>query len=174
MQSFAQNSMPMQLSIAESAMPAAQHDLPEFPLQELDVDYPDLSSFGDTEDFLQYIFPTPNAVVLPVSPPHETERTGTNVNQRPPTPDGILEKSLDISPPALLQLNSMIHDNVSLHVSPFIPDVRFSDDQYHSQPFTNNKFGGRESHLCSSTHAFHCFSPSSIQRSRLCMKLLGN
>lgn len=78
---------------------------------------PSFSPFGSagTEDFLQYIFPSPQDAMLPFSPSQDPFAAVREVN---PTQDGDAlgkgpHQPVDPSPPALLQLNAMIHDSVS-------------------------------------------------------------
>lgn len=85
----------------------------EYPVTE----FQDLSSFGNTEDFLEYIFPLPDDDLIPFSPAQtgfmETADTSTS------PANGVVSVSkaggaMDAnSPPALLQLNTMLQENVS-------------------------------------------------------------
>ncbi|KIW48483.1 uncharacterized protein PV06_01063 [Exophiala oligosperma] len=76
---------------------------------------PNFSPFGSTgtEDFLQYIFPSPQDAMMPLSPSQNLSGIATEAN--PPQDVADLDKgpsqAADPSPPALLQLNAMLHEN---------------------------------------------------------------
>lgn len=81
----------------------------------VNIEPPDLSPFGNTEDFLQYIFPSPQDGEIPFSPDQDPFATAGEASP----PQVVFnnrrgnEQPDDSSPPALLQLNAMIHDSVS-------------------------------------------------------------
>lgn len=83
----------------------------EYPVAE----FQDISSFGNTEDFLEYIFPLIDDDLIPLSPA-QTGFMGTadtspaNGAVSGTRAGGAMDAN---SPPALLQLNSMLQENVS-------------------------------------------------------------
>lgn len=91
-------------------------------LQPLDIEPPGFSPFGGTEDYLQYIFPSPQDGAMPFSP--EEDLFATGVEASPAQVDANGRRATgppeNTSPPALLQLNAMIHDSVSPPVQPYL------------------------------------------------------
>lgn len=84
--------------------------------QYLNLDQPDFVSLGDTEDLLQYIFPEPNNGTIAGFPEQDepVEGVEASTNQAASHDRNNFDQTDETSPPALLQLNAMIHDNVSL------------------------------------------------------------
>ncbi len=77
-----------------------------------------MAPFNETEDILQYLFPSPVGWSMPIASGQATPRNDLEGNSRmgdhpgDEAPDQIDETS----PPALLQLNGMIRDAVSSRI----------------------------------------------------------
>lgn len=106
----------------------ADNDLVPVPFQ-----YPNLGqnhplTFDDSEDILQYLFPSPVAWSMPETPDPGAHHLGLTSQEitRGIVRDVYPRQMEEASPQALLQLNNLIHDAVSSQqrMSLFCPSVR--------------------------------------------------
>lgn len=88
-------------------------------LSSVSFQYPNLDqahppTFDDSEDILQYLFPSPVAWSMPETPPTRAQHLGYTGNEilRSSVRD-VQPRMEEASPQALLQLNNLIHDAVS-------------------------------------------------------------
>lgn len=79
-------------------------------------DQPDIVSLVGTEDLLQYIFPDPNYATAPIFVGQNDSAESGELSTNMVALDGpnAVDQSDENEPPALLRLNAMINESVSL------------------------------------------------------------
>lgn len=145
-------------------------------LHNVNTEPPNFSPFGNigTEDFLQYIFPSPQEAMLPFARTREPfgAATEANITGDIATLHNGPYQAVDSSPPALLQLNAMIHDNVSSDLT--APHLKRFNNAMSSLLDTSKAFGRRASTRSFLMLAFPFSFPNSTRPTQSCTRRRGN